>query len=332
MDLRLALYELAARHRLDAPALLRLEQLAGLHEPPVGLTPWLPRGVAVLAAALGGFGLILWIAANWDALGRLGQFTLLQGAVVLASLVAWRSGVARLPAGLLALLGVGGLLAYFGQTYQTGADPWQLFALWAALVLPLCLALRSDLLWAPWALVVMTAVTLWQHAHLGHRWQFNPADLPVHLLGWAAAILLVLLLGPLLRERLGSGAWAWRTAITLLVSLVSAAALGGLFLADVAPHYGLGLGLLGLVAGLLSLPRGFDVFGLSAVALGIDTLLVAGLARWLWRDLRGDWVGPLLLLGLVAAGVLALTVSALLRLARRRSVVPARTPAAGEAR
>ena len=42
--------------------------------------------------------------------------------------------------GLLALLGIGGLFAYFGQTHQTGADPWQLFALWAALVLPLRLA------------------------------------------------------------------------------------------------------------------------------------------------------------------------------------------------
>ena len=41
------------------------------------------------------------------------------------------------PMGLLAMLGMGALFAYFGQTYQTGADPWQLFALWAALSLPL---------------------------------------------------------------------------------------------------------------------------------------------------------------------------------------------------
>ena len=29
---------------------------------------------------------------------------------------------------LLAMLNIGGLFAFFGQTFQTGADPWQLFA------------------------------------------------------------------------------------------------------------------------------------------------------------------------------------------------------------
>jgi hypothetical protein len=51
---------------------------------------------------------------------------------------------ARTPLSLLALLNIGGLFAYFGQTYQTGADPWQLFSLWAALSLPLCLSVRGE--------------------------------------------------------------------------------------------------------------------------------------------------------------------------------------------
>ncbi len=37
---------------------------------------------------------------------------------------------------LLATLLLGVFLALFGQTYQTGADPWQLFANWALLILP----------------------------------------------------------------------------------------------------------------------------------------------------------------------------------------------------
>ena len=79
---------------------------------------------------------------------------------------AWRPA-ARAPLALLALLGIGGLFAYFGQTYQTGADPWQLFAWWAALALPLCLGVRSDVLWAPWAAVAVGAISLWVHAHTG---------------------------------------------------------------------------------------------------------------------------------------------------------------------
>ena len=43
-------------------------------------------------------------------------------------------------------------LQYLAQQYQTGADSWQLFAIWAALALPLCLGVRHDAMWAQWAL------------------------------------------------------------------------------------------------------------------------------------------------------------------------------------
>ena len=82
MDLRLGLYELAAEHRLDAKACEKLERLAGLHDEPAALSRWLPRGIAVLAAALGGLGIVFWIAANWDTLGRFGRFALLQAVVL----------------------------------------------------------------------------------------------------------------------------------------------------------------------------------------------------------------------------------------------------------
>ena len=133
MDLRLALYEIAATHRLDTAATARLERLAGLRDAPVDLARQLPRSVACLAAALGGLGLIFWVAANWDLLSRAARFGLLQTVVVAMCLGAWWKPAARAPLGLLALLGIGGLFAYFGQTYQTGADAWQLFALWAAM-------------------------------------------------------------------------------------------------------------------------------------------------------------------------------------------------------
>jgi uncharacterized membrane protein len=317
MNLRLALYELAARHGLDKAGTRRLHQLAGLHDEPVPLAWWLPRGLAIAAAALGGFGLILWIAANWDSLGRFGRFALLQGVVFIMCLGALWRPVARAPLGLLALLGIGGLFAYFGQTYQTGADPWQLFALWAVLALPLCVGARSDVLWTPWALVVMTAVSLWIHAHIGHRWQVEPDDLAVHAMGWGAAALLVALFSRAMQGFTGAGIWSLRTAVTLAVVMVSATAMGGLFHSDVAPHYGLGLALLAGGAALLTQRFAFDVYALSAVALGLNTLLVAGMVRWLFDDYRGDYIGRLLIMGLVAAGLLAASVSIVLRVARQ---------------
>ena len=131
MSLRLSLYELMAQHRLSATASRQLLGLGGMDEPPASLAYGLPRGLAVLAAALSGFGLILWVAANWDDFGRFGRFGLLLAFVAAMGIGAITRPGIRGPLGLLALLGIGGLFAFFGQTYQTGADPWQLFALWA---------------------------------------------------------------------------------------------------------------------------------------------------------------------------------------------------------
>lgn len=321
MDLRLALYELAAEHRLDARASRRLEALAGFDRAPESLARWLPIGIAVLAAALGGLGLIFWIAANWETLGRFGRFGVLEAAIVAMGLGAlWRPD-ARAALALVALLATGGLFAYFGQTYQTGADPWQLFALWAALTLPLCLGLRSDLLWSPWALVVMTAISLWVHAHTGHRWRVEPGDLAAHLVGWSAALLVLGTLSAPLRRITGAGVWALRTAATLAVVIITLTALGGLFSRSIGTHYAFGLIALALVALAFAARRSFDVFALSAVALGLNTLLVAGLARLLFENASGgDPIGRLFLLGIVAAGLLAASVNGVLRLSRHHAV------------
>ena len=322
MDLRLALYEVAAKHRLDAPGMARLEQLGGLRGEPASTARWLPRGMAVLASALGGLGLIFWVAANWETLGRFGRFALLEGMVLLMCLGALWRPAARAPLGLLALLGIGGVFAYFGQTYQTGADPWQLFALWAALALPLCLGVRSDVLWAPWALVAMAGISLWVQAHTGHRWRVAPDDLRAYLMGWSAALAVVGLLSAPLRQTTGAGEWALRTALTLTVVMVTATALGGLFGHDVLLQYVLGLAVLAVAAVAIAQRPWFDVFGLSAIALGLNTLVVAGLVRLLFNTHSGnDPIGRLLLLGMVAAGLLAASVSGVLRLSRRYAAV-----------
>ena len=265
-------------------------------------------------------GVVMWIAANWETWGRLGHFALLQGLVLATGLGAALRAGARAPLGLLALLGIGALFAYFGQTYQTGADPWQLFALWAVLALPLCWGARSDVLWAPWALVVMTAIALWMHTYSGHRWSVEPELLHVHLLGWTATLVLAGLLSPALQRYSGAGAWGFRTAVTLAVTAITTTALGGLFHHTVLPHFYLGLLVLAVAAALLCTPRTFDVFALSALALGLNTLLVCGLMRWMGdNSWHGDWLGRLMLIGLFAAGLLAATVSGVLKLASRHS-------------
>lgn len=321
MDLRLALYELAARHQLDAAGSQKLAQLAGLNREPSQLAYWLPRGVAVLAAALGGLGVILWIAANWETLGRFGRFGLLQALFVAMCVGAWVKPGARVPFGLMALLTIGGLFAYFGQTYQTGADPWQLFAVWAVLALPLCWGVRSDVLWTPWALIVTTSISLWVHAHTAHRWRVEPQDVRVYAMAWSSALALALALSPVFARWTGSGPWAMRTAVTLATAMVTSTALAALFDRELVLLYALGLLLLAGAGLAMAGRKLFEIFGLSAVCLGLNVLLIFGLGKALFHNARGDdWVVAMLLLGVAAAGLLAGTVSVLMRLSRRYAV------------
>jgi len=85
------------------------------------------------------FAAMYFIAYNWQALGRFAKFGLVEAAMVLAILAYClfedRSAAGRVSL-LVAAMCLGVLLALYGQTYQTGADPWQLFFTWAPLPLP----------------------------------------------------------------------------------------------------------------------------------------------------------------------------------------------------
>ena len=318
MDLRLAVYQLAASNQLDAAQTRQLQELAGFQREPRSLAYWLPRGVAVLAAALLGMGLIFWVAANWADLGRAGRFALIEAVLVLSCLGAFALPAARAPLLLIAMLAIGGLFAYFGQTYQTGADPWQLFAVWAVLALPLCLVARSDVLWTPWMLVLATGITLWMQAHARHSWLVRADDIDILLTGWAALLAACALVSPLLARWTGTGPWPLRLGLILAVIMITGSGLSALFGSDIASPYWAGLGVLALAAGVLLTRQFFDVFGLSAVALGVNTLLVCGLASRLF-DNGNDAIGGMLMLGLSAAILLALTVQGILWRTRREA-------------
>ncbi len=316
MDMRLALHELEAAHRLDVPTSRRLAALAGLNAEPAATKRVLPLALAALGAVLVGLGLVFWIAANWDVLGRFGRFALLQGVVAVMGVAAIARLNARAALGVLVFLATGALFAYFGQTYQTGADPWQLFAIWAALTLPLALALRSDLVWAPWVLVAFVGISLWIHAHSGQRWWNNDADTTVHMAAWAAVGLLVAGVSSHARRFTGAGVWSLRTAVTLAVVLVTSTSMMGLFTRQISPTFPLGLVVLGGLAAAFAPVRRFDVYAVSAAALGLVTLLVAGMGRLLFERSSGDPIGRIFMIGVVAAALLAAAVSLVLRLSR----------------
>ncbi|MFO7603573.1 MAG: DUF2157 domain-containing protein [Gammaproteobacteria bacterium] len=110
------------------------------------------------------FSVLFFVAYNWAELGRLFRFALVEVLVVAAIIGYWKLGTERM-AGKVALLGgticLGVLLALYGQTYQTGADPWQLFFNWALLILPWVLVGRFAPLWLVWLSLVNVSISLY---------------------------------------------------------------------------------------------------------------------------------------------------------------------------
>lgn len=318
MDLRPALAELAEQHRLTPEALSRLHSLAGLDKEPANLHRSVSIGLAILGATLVGLGIVFWIAANWDSLGRTGRFALLQSVVLIMCAGAlWRPR-ARLPLSILACLAIGALFAFFGQTYQTGADPWELFALWAALSLPLCLGVRHDAMWVVWTLVAMTALTLWVDTSAHDNWRDGTRHTGVHLTSWLLGLSLTACFTPPVRHHSGAGPWSMRVALTLTALLMVVACIPELFVkSGPGLDHWLSLLLLAAAAAAFTAPRLHDTYSLSVLGLAFNVLLVAYVAWRLLKGTRGEVFVPLLVTGLVAAALLAGTVKLVLHFAAR---------------
>lgn len=99
------------------------------------------------------FSLLFFVAYNWKEMGNYFKFGMVQGFIALAVGAYWKWNhhkVAGKVSLLVATLGLGVLLALYGQIYQTGADPWQLFFNWALLMLPWALIGRFPAIWIVW--------------------------------------------------------------------------------------------------------------------------------------------------------------------------------------
>jgi uncharacterized membrane protein len=118
---------------------------------------FLERALVLFAAIAFVAALGFFIAANWSVLGRFGKLALIEAAIVAAAAVAlWRGLDSTLGrAGVLAAcIATGTLLAFVGQTYQTGADTWELFAAWAAAIVAWVAVSRQPATWVLWIAIV----------------------------------------------------------------------------------------------------------------------------------------------------------------------------------
>ncbi|NYE61214.1 putative membrane protein [Duganella sp. 1224] len=307
MNLRHAILVLTATYELTSEQHNELNQLAALGEPPPDLARSLHAGLAIVGVALGGLGILFWIAANWQSMPPGGRFALLQTLLVAALLGAWLRPAARVPLSLLGFITCGGLFAHFGQTYQMGADPWQLFAWWAALTLPLCLSVRHGVLWTAWATVALTAALLTGFIVPG-RTLFHAS-----LGSWVPALVLAAAFRFL--PALGSTLWPMRLSMIYATTGLCWIAIISLLDHAFDATYVLTLACVVGLACVFALRRMFDVFVMSALGFGINVLVTGAAARVL-LDNQNVHAGSVLVTGCFAAGLLAATIKLIVFLTR----------------
>lgn len=291
---RETLLEWVKQGRLAPEQLAAARTIAELPPSPARWQWLFDRLLLWLGAISVGAGLIFFVAFNWQELGRLSRLALLEAPLLAMLLLLWRSPPREGPrqALLFAIaLNVGALLALVGQTYQTGADPWQLFASWALLLLPLAAFGKSPPIWTlSWLLGQLALVLYWRLGLFTFFFTFDEEGL-----GWSLTLLNAALWGLLLlapaRWRLMPG-WLAGLAAGLGATLLTLLALFDAASPLVWPLW------LGWLAAAYTLWHHRFIAGLAMGCLSLIAVILAALGKWLEPDVNGY-----LLLSLIAIGL-----------------------------
>ncbi len=170
---RAELDRIAEHYELDATGTEVLLEVAEARPTRQSTLQFLARLLSIGGLLSLAAGVVFFVAANWSAIAVFGRFALLEilliGCVLLALFRLPPAGLGR-GALFLAFVITGALLALFGQTYQTGADIYELFLSWALLGLPLVLLANWSVSAAAWILVLNTALMLFCGWHPAGGW------------------------------------------------------------------------------------------------------------------------------------------------------------------
>lgn len=244
-------------------------------------------GVLSLAA-----GVVFFVAANWQDFGIAGRFGLVQIVLVVSvALAFWRPPPQRIGrcALLMAFISTGALLALFGQTYQTGADLYELFLTWAVLGFAFVVAGQWSVLCAAWLLVLNVSLLLffgWR-SQGGWLWVlFSPWHVSTSLLllvPTAINLLLWMFTRYLTRTQWNALAPGWIGRFALACAFGYATWAGGYAITQspVGGHDWIALlAVLGLEAAIAvyALRMRSDVFPLTLAAASLIVLGTLGLA------------------------------------------------------
>jgi len=251
------------------------------------------------------FAVMFFIAYNWKDLGHFAKFGMVEGFIALAIAAYCKLAedtIASKVSLLVATISLGVLLALYGQTYQIGADPWQLFFNWALLMLPWAFIGRFPVIWIVWVALMNVSIIMY---YLTFRGIFGFVFGSESGMLWAAFLFNTL---AFVAWQLLATIWYWlseRWAIRLL-AVGSGVPLTWLALLSIFDHREVG-GSPGLVWAFWLVAMYYvyrkaklDLFMLAGCCLSTITVTVSFIGKHMLR--HGD-AGAFLFLALIVIGM-----------------------------
>ena len=283
----------------------------------------LALGVGQLIAAV-----IFFFAFNWAEFPEIGKFVVVEILIIILVGSAISVGFDRPlgeAAGIAAFVAFGVLLAVVGQVYQTGADPWTLFVIWAGLGLPFMIGLRSAVGWLVWLVVALLGVSLYAEQVLVANDSMVGDMIPILL-----AVVVTLAFGVrelFAKKQLQEAGPFWIRLILLAAVLVcwTSSASATVFQSDMLklgavasvliPVAGFGIVCAGALR--LALRPSYDMPALTMIFLAISIFLSLAVCRMLYPVFNEDFSG-LFLIGIAIMGIFGGAAVLLLRLSQGR--------------
>jgi uncharacterized membrane protein len=249
------------------------------------------------------FAVMFFIAFNWTEFGHFAKFGMVEGLIALAVGAYCLLSENRMGAKVLLLMAtilVGVLLALYGQTYQTGADPWQLFFYWGMLILPWAIIGRFSAIWIVWVALMNTSIVLYFDT-FGRSFWFIRSELDMLWLTFAFNTV-VLVIWELL-----AGRWDWLSdqwAIRL-IAVCSGSSITWLILNAIIEEKSLLIIFGAWLPWLIFMYLGYrklrpDLFMLAGMCLSAITIAIPLLGMVVLKDFNP---GGILLLALMTIGM-----------------------------
>jgi uncharacterized membrane protein len=294
---RADLDSLAGHYSLDPQASEVLLDLAGARPSRTESLTFLARCFRHAGVLSIGASVVFFVAANWSRIAVFGRFALLEVLLAIFVAVALYKPPPRFfgrAATLLAFITTGALLALFGQTYQTGADVYELFLSWALLGLPFAVAAQWGVASAAWVLVLDLALCLFcgWNPRGGILWTIFDDDrfTATHALLFSAALNLA---GWLVFERLALRAvpdWVRKLILFCAMAFVTWVGLAGAWAGDArndAPEDWLAIAgsfaSIALIA-VVALRQRRDIYPLALALASFSLIGLGWITRWSSRE------------------------------------------------